>query len=50
MNLIKHIWDQMAIHIRDMDNPPTTQPQLRDAVMAAWNALEDTHNIKLLKV
>ena len=24
MDAIEHIWDQMAIHIRDMDNPPTT--------------------------
>ena len=29
------IWDQMAIHIHDMHNPPTTQQQLRGAVMAA---------------
>ena len=28
MNSIEHIWDQMAIHIRDMDNPPTTQQQV----------------------
>ena len=25
MNPIDHIWVQMAIHIHDMDNPPTTQ-------------------------
>ena len=29
----------MAVYIRDMDNPPTTLHQLRDAVMAAWDAL-----------
>ena len=36
---IEHIWDQMTIHIRDMDSLPTTQQQLRDAAMAAWDAL-----------
>ena len=35
MNPIEHIWDQMATHICDMDNPPTTQQQ-----MAAWDVLE----------
>ena len=35
MKAIEHIWDQMAIHMRDMDNHPTTQQQLRDAVKAA---------------
>ena len=40
MNPIGHIWDQMAIDIRDMDNPPTTQQQLREAVMASWAALK----------
>ena len=39
MNHIKHIWDKMAIHIRDMDNLPATQQQLRGAVMAVWDAL-----------
>ena len=35
----EHIWDQMATHIRDMDSPRTTQQRLRDAVIAAWDAL-----------
>ena len=39
MNPIEHIWDQVNIHIYDMDSPPTTQQQLRDALMAAWDAL-----------
>ena len=39
MNPIEHLWDNMAVYIRDMDNPPTTLHQLRDAVMAAWDAL-----------
>ena len=39
MKVIEHIWDQMAIHIRDMANPPTTQERLNDAVMAVWDAL-----------
>ena len=34
MNPIEHIWDLMAIHICDMDNPRTTQQQ-----MTAWNTL-----------
>ena len=39
MNPVLHIWDQITTHIRDMENPPTTQ-QLHDAVMAAWDALK----------
>ena len=39
MNPIGHIWGQIAIHIRDMDNPLTIQQQLRDAVMASWDTL-----------
>ena len=39
MKLIEHIWDQMAIHIRDMANHSTTQQRLSDAVMAVWDAL-----------
>ena len=27
MNLIENIWDQMSIHMRDMDNTPTTHQQ-----------------------
>ena len=45
----EHIWDQMAIHIRDMNNPPTTQQQLPDAVMAAWDALRPKRLRSLLK-
>ena len=39
MNPIGHIWGQMAIHIRDKDNPPTTQQKLRDVVKAAWDVI-----------
>ena len=39
MKLIEHILDRMAIHIRDMANPPTTQQRLSDAVMAVLDAL-----------
>ena len=39
MNPIEHLWDQMAVYIRDMDNPPTTLHQLLDALLAAWDAL-----------
>ena len=42
MNPIEQIWGQMAIHIRDMYNPPTIQQQLRDAMMAAWEDLRHT--------
>ena len=39
MNPTEHIWDQIFIHIPDMDNTPTTQQQLCDAVMAVLDAL-----------
>ena len=31
LNPIGHIWDQMGMFIRDMDNPPTTVARLREA-------------------
>ena len=43
MNPIEQIWDQMAIHIGDMFKPFTTQQQLRDAVVAALDALRPLH-------
>ena len=62
MNPIEHIWDQMAIKIRDMDKSPTAQ--LCAAVTAAWDAvrpgtlgcvlfkalMEGTHDIDLWQV
>ena len=39
MNTIERLWDQIVVHIRDMDNTPTTAAQLRVAVKQAWVAL-----------
>ena len=32
MNLVEHVWDQMVVHIHDIDNLQTTATQLRVAV------------------
>ena len=38
MNPTEHLWDQMAVHISDMDNPPTRAAKSRVAVQQAWVA------------
>ena len=48
MNHIQHIWDQTAIHVRDMDNPPKKQQQFR--CVRFKTLVEGTHDIKLLQV
>ena len=37
MNRIEHVWDQMGVILRDMDNPPTTLAELRVALLQAWD-------------
>ena len=32
MNPIEHVWDQMSVWIRDMDDPPSTVAELNKAV------------------
>ena len=39
MNPIEHRWDQIAVHINDIDNPPATAIQLRMAVQQTWVTL-----------
>ena len=35
----EHIWDQMGLFIRDMDNTPITVTRLREAMLQAWGAV-----------
>ena len=39
LNPIEHIWDQMGLLIRNMDNPPTTVARLQGALLQAWGAV-----------
>ena len=39
MNPIEHVWDQMSVWIRDMDDPPSTVAELNNAVHQAWAAV-----------
>ena len=39
MNPIEHVWDQMSVWIRDMDDPPSTVAELNNAVRQAWDAV-----------
>ena len=39
MNPIEHVWDQMSVWIRDMDNPTSTVAELNNAVCQAWPAV-----------
>ena len=48
VNFIENIWDQMAIHMRDMDNTPTTQQQLRDSVLTDCDAQRPKRRRSLL--
>lgn len=49
LNPIEHIWDQIGVFLRDMDNPPTTVPQLRQAVLQAWDAVRPENLRKLVR-
>ena len=46
MNTIEHLWGQMAIHISDMDNPPTAAAQLHVAAQQTYVAYRQTSNIR----
>ena len=39
MNPIEHVWDQMSVWIRDMDDPPSTVAELQNAVRQVWAAV-----------
>ena len=39
INPIEHVWDQMSVWIRDMDDPPSTVAELNNAVRQAWAAV-----------
>ena len=39
MNLIEHVWDQMSVWIRDMDDPPSTVAELNNAARQLWAAV-----------
>ena len=36
MNPIEHVWDQMSVWIRDMDDPTSTIAELNNAAHQAW--------------
>ena len=40
MNPIEYFWDQIEVHIRDMDDPPTMAALLRVTVQQVWVALK----------
>ena len=39
MNPIEHVWDQMSVWSRDMDDPPSTVAEVNNAVRQAWAAV-----------
>ena len=39
MNVIEHVWDYLGRQIRDMNDPPTSVAQLRDALQRAWDGM-----------
>ena len=39
LNPIKHIWDQMGLFIRDIDNPTTTVVRLQEVLLQAWGTV-----------
>ena len=39
LNPTEHVWDQMSVWIRDMDDPPSTVAELNNAVRQAWAAV-----------
>ena len=39
MNPIERVWDQMAVWIRDIEDPPSTIAELNNAVRQAWTAV-----------
>ena len=36
VNTIEHVWDQISVWIRDMDDPPSTVTELNNAIRQAW--------------
>ena len=41
MNPIEHVWVQMSVWIRNMDDPPSTVAELNNAACQAWAAVEN---------
>ena len=39
-NPIEHVWDQMSVWIRDMDDPPSIVAELNNAVHQGWAAAQ----------
>ena len=39
LNPLEHIWDQMGLFIRDMDNPPTIVASLQEALLQTWDVV-----------
>ena len=39
MTSFEHVWDQMSVWIRDMDDPPSTVAELNNAVHQEWAAV-----------
>ena len=40
MNPIEHVWDQMSVWIRDIDNPPSTIAKPNNAVHQVWAGVQ----------
>ena len=49
VNPREHLWDKMAVHIRDKDNPPITAVQLRVAVQQVLVALRPVKLMTLVR-
>ena len=48
LNSIEHIWDNLKIRIRSRTfPPPTTIPELKDAVLEEWNNIPQAY-IKII--
>ena len=39
MNPTEHVWDEMSVWIRDMDDPPSSAAELNNAVCLEWAAV-----------
>ena len=39
MNPIEHVWDQMSVWIRDLDDPQSTVAERNNAVRQTWAAV-----------
>lgn len=49
LNPIEHVWDALGRAVRARPHPPTTIPQLRDALIQEWNNLPQQTILTLIQ-